>query len=120
MLEVNDMDMTTLLNFIIENGVTLVFMLLFFIIIVVFRECRLIKKVILEAIVTAETKLNGQSGQAKLSYVVTTVDQKLPKWVSIFVTKKMIVDIVEESLNFVSAMYKLEHKVNIKGNEDEV
>lgn len=120
MLEVNDVDMTTLLNFVSENGVALVFMLFFFIIIVVFRECRLIKKVILEAIVTAETKLNGQTGQAKLDYVVTTVGQKLPKWVSIFVTKKMIVDIVEESLNFVSAMYKLEHEVDIKGNEDEV
>ena len=52
--------------------------------------------------------------------VVTVVKQKLPKFVSIFVTRKMIVDIVEESLNFVSTMYDLKHKVDIKGNEEEV
>lgn len=114
------MDMTTLMNFFQANSTEIISIIIVIIGIIVFKESKMVKQIVLDAVVSAEANLNSEGGQAKLENVVTVVKQKLPKFVSIFVTRKMIVDIVEESLNFVSTMYDLKHKVDIKGNEEEV
>lgn len=114
------MDMTTLMNFFQANSTEIISIIIVVIGIIVFKESKMVKQIVLDAVVSAETNLNSEGGQAKLENVVTVVKQKLPKFVSIFVTRKMIVDIVEESLNFVSTMYDLKHKVDIKGNEEEI
>lgn len=114
------MDMTTLMNFFQANSTEIISIIIVIIGIIVFKESKMVKQIVLDAVVSAEANLNSEGGQAKLENVVTVVKQKLPKFVSIFVTRKMIVDIVEESLNFVSTMYDLKHRVDIKGNEEEV
>lgn len=84
----------------------------------VFREIKGVVDIVGKAIVEAETKLNGEEGQKKLDYAVTQIQAHLPVFAKPFVTKSMLVTLIENMLNSMNDYFKIEREIDIKGNED--
>lgn len=81
----------------------------------------LVKKqysVFIDVIMDVEEKLNSESGQKKLDMAVALIQSKLPVYIRVFITKKLIVTIIEYILNGALKHFKHGEKVDIKGNED--
>lgn len=95
-------------------GLGVVIIILLFI----FKETKTVMNVVGKAIVDAETKLNGEEGQKRLDYAIAQVQNNLPVFVKPFVTKYLIVTLIENMLNFMNGAFKIERKVDIKGNEE--
>ena len=102
-----------------QDYVTLGLGVLVIVLLFIFRESKIVIDTIGNAIVEAETKLNSEDGQKRLDYAVTLVQNKLPTFAKIFITKKMIVSLIELMLNSMNKAFKIDKTVDIKGNEDE-
>ena len=83
----------------------------------VYRETKVVIDIVGNAIVETEKACNTEKGQEKLDYAVAEVRKKLPKIVSIFITKSVLVSIIEFMLNFIGKAFNVNKKVDIKGNE---
>lgn len=92
---------------------------LIIVLVIVFRESKYVIKLVGDSIVQAEKQLNSEDGQKRLEFAVTQVQQKLPVILKPFVTKYMIVSMIETMLNFMNDAFKLGKTIDIKGNEDE-
>lgn len=73
--------------------------------------------IFIEAIRKAEVSLNSGEGQKKLEYAVSYIQNKLPKLLKPFLTKKIIVSIIESLLNKGLQHMGSNDKIDIKGNE---
>lgn len=91
--------------------------LLVIILLFIFKEAKIVVEVVGKAVVEAETTLNGEEGQKKLDYAVQKVQELLPKPIKAFVTKSLIVTIIEVMLKFMNDAFKLNKNIDIKGNE---
>lgn len=81
----------------------------------------LVKKqysVFIDVIMDVEEKLNSESGQKKLDMAVALIQSKLPCILRVFVTKKLIVTIIEYILNGALKHFKHGERVDIIGNDD--
>lgn len=104
-------------NLTTQDYITFGLGVLVIVLLVIFRESKIVIDTVGNAIVEAETKLNSEDGQKRLEYAVSLVKSKLPKFAKIFITKKMIVSIIELMLNSMNKAFKIEKNVDIKGNE---
>ena len=73
--------------------------------------------IFIDAIRKAEVSLNSGEGQKKLDYAVNYIQGKLPIILRPFLTKKVIVSIIEYLLNKGLQHMGATDKVDIKGNE---
>ena len=94
-----------------------VVLLIAVILLFVFRETKYVIEIVSTAIIETEKACNSKKGQEKLDYAVAIVKSKLPKIVSIFVSKYIIVTLIEFMLNFLGKAFSLEKKIDIIGNE---
>ena len=90
---------------------------LIFILLYIFRETKAVIEIVGNAIVETEKVCNTEKGQAKLDYAVKEIRARLPKIVSIFITKSVLVSLIEFMLNFIGKAFKVDKKVDIIGNE---
>lgn len=104
-------------NLTTQDYITFGLGVLVIVLIFIFKESKIVIDTVGNAIVEAETKLNSEDGQKRLEYAVSLVKSRLPKFAGIFITKKMIVSIIELMLNSMNKAFKIEKNVDIKGNE---
>lgn len=100
-----------------QDYVTFGLGVLVIILLFIFKESKIVIDTVGNAIVEAETKLNSEDGQKRLEYAVSVVQDKLPRFAKIFITKKMIVSIIELMLNSMNKAFKIDKNIDIKGNE---
>lgn len=81
------------------------------------RSSDTVKTIVLNAINESEERFNSGEGQAKLDFAVETVRGGLPFILRIFMTKAMIISIIEGLLNTISFTFSLDKKVDIIGND---
>lgn len=81
------------------------------------RASPYVKDIITNAIIEAENHFNSGEGQQKLHFAVTTIRGKLPVILRIFITHRMLVTMIETTLNKISDSFELNKKVDIKGND---
>ncbi|MGL5049888.1 MAG: hypothetical protein ACRC6E_04555 [Fusobacteriaceae bacterium] len=84
------------------------------------RTSPIVKEVITNAILEAERLFNGGEGQKKLEFAVTIIRLRLPKVLGLFITKSMLVSMIEIILNKISHTFELKTKVDIMGNDNKV
>ena len=89
------------------------------VLLILFRETKQVVEIVGYAIVEAEKACNSKKGQEKLDYAVKRVQDRLPKILSIFISKYIIVSIIEFMLNFIGKAFKVNKTVDIIGNEIE-
>lgn len=97
--------------------VVCVVLLIAVILLFVFRETKYAIEIVSNAIIETEKVCNSKKGQEKLDYAVTIVKSKLPKMISIFISKRIIVTWIEFMLNFLGKAFSVEKKIDIIGNE---
>lgn len=81
------------------------------------RKSPYVKEVVTNTIMEAEKMFNSGEGQQKLKFAVTAIRAKLPMILRIFITHRMLVTMIEGTLNKISDSFDLDRKVDIKGNE---
>lgn len=96
-----------------------IILIILFIIFLIFMFVKKQYKISIEAIRKAETLLNSGEGQKKLDYAVNYIQLKLPIILKPFMTKKLIVSIIEYLLNKGLQHMGSKDTVDIKGNEGE-
>lgn len=69
-----------------------------FVCLFIFRSNLIIKKITKNAIILAETKFNSGEGQQKLEYAVNYIQNKLPFILKFIITKKILINIIEITL----------------------
>lgn len=84
------------------------------------RASPYVKDIITNAIIEAENHFNSGEGQQKLHFAVTIIKSRLPVVLRVFITRRMLVTMIEVTLNKISSSFELEKVVDIKGNEDSV
>ncbi|MGL6167459.1 MAG: hypothetical protein ACRC0Y_04130 [Fusobacteriaceae bacterium] len=84
------------------------------------RTSPIVKEIITNAILEAERLFNSGEGQKKLDFAVTVIRLRLPKVLGLFITKSMLVSMIEIILNKISHTFELKTKVDIIGNDDKV
>lgn len=94
-----------------------VVLLIAVILLFVFRETKYAIEIVSNAIIETEKACNSKKGQEKLDYAVTIVKSKLPKIISVFISKRIIVTLIEFMLNFLGKAFSIEKKIDIIGNE---
>ncbi|MGL6130232.1 MAG: hypothetical protein ACRCZ9_01290 [Fusobacteriaceae bacterium] len=67
-----------------------------------------------------ERVFNSGQGQEKLEFATMVIKSKLPSIASVFVTKRMIVSMIETTLNKVAKTFEVDKIVDIVGNENTV
>lgn len=82
-----------------------------------FREKKIVKQIIVNAICEAEIKFNSGEGQKKLDYAVSYIKGKLPRYLSFLISKSILVTLIEHLLNKGLQMVDVDKTVDIKGNE---
>lgn len=87
-----------------------------FIVFLIFLFVKKQYKIFIDAIRKAETMLNSGEGQKKLDFAVHYIQSKLPIVLKPFMTKKLIVSIIEYLLNKGLQHMGSEEKIDIKGN----
>lgn len=90
-----------------------VFVILLIILMIVKKQYGLF----IDAIRKAEQYFNSGEGQKKLDFAVKYIQDKLPKILKPFISKKLIVSIIEHLLNKGLQHMGSEEKIDIKGNE---
>lgn len=114
--------MNEVLNYIKQIDTTSIVIIGVLIVLVVWlyikRSSPYIKEVVLNAVIEAENHFNSGEGQQKLHFAVTTIRTRLPLILRIFITHRMLVTMIETTLNKISDSFELHRKVDIKGNED--
>lgn len=112
----------TIKNFILSNSTaTIVFgivIILFIIFCFIMREKKVVKQIVYNGIVLAETKFNSGDGQKKLEFATNYIQLQLPKWLSFIISKSLIVTMIEFVLNKTSDIFQLDYTVDIIGNDD--
>lgn len=99
-------------NYVIVGILLLILILLF-----IFRQTKIVINIVGNAIVETEKKFNSEKGQAKLDHAVEIVQNKLPFFLRVIMTKYVIVSLIEYLLNFIGKAFKIDKVVDIKGNE---
>lgn len=94
-----------------------IIIIVIFIMFLIFLFIKKQYKIFIEAIIKAETMLNSGDGQKKLEYAVHYIQSKLPIILKPFMTKKLIVTIIEYLLNKGLQHMGSDNKIDIKGNE---
>ncbi|MGL5960696.1 MAG: hypothetical protein ACRCZ0_01905 [Cetobacterium sp.] len=84
------------------------------------RTSPVVKNIVSTAIIEAEKAFNGGQGQEKLEFAVIVIRSRLPRIVSVFVTKRMLVSMIEVTLNKIAKTFEINKVVDIVGNEDRV
>lgn len=114
--------MTGILNYIKQIDVTSIVVIGVLLALVVWlyikRSSPYVKEVVLNAVIEAENHFNSGEGQQKLHFAVTTIRMKLPLIFRVFITHRMLVTMIETTLNKISDSFELHRKVDIKGNEN--
>lgn len=108
--------METIVNFVQNNwGVILTVLSVLVLILLMIKKQY---SVFIDVILDVEKKLNSESGQKKLDMAVVSIQSELPAFLKVFITKKLIVTIIEYILN--GALKHLKHggQVDIIGNDD--
>lgn len=85
-----------------------------------FRETKFVIDLVGRTVVEVEKEFNTKKGQEKLEIAVARIRKELPPYLSIFITKSKLIDIIEFVLNIVNDAFGLDYKVDIKGNEDDI
>lgn len=99
-------------------GITIVVLIVVSLILLyVFRGTKQVIDIVGKVIIEVETSCNTEKGQQKLDMAVTKIRERLPKFISIFITKSMLVSIIEFMLNILGKAFSLEKQIDIKGNE---
>lgn len=111
--------MDILSNFTTVDYILVALAIIMIILAIVFRESKYVIKIVGEAIVEAEKKLNSESGQKRLEYAVERIEEKLPCLLKPFMTKSILVSIIEFMLNFMNDAFKTGKIVDIKGNDEQ-
>ena len=84
------------------------------------RASPYVKDIITNAIIEAENHFNSGEGQQKLHFAVSLIRNKLPVALRIFITHRMLVTMIETTLNKISDSFELNKKIDIKGNDNVV
>lgn len=111
--------MDILSNFTVVDYILVALAIIMIILAVVFRESKYVIKIVGEAIVEAEKKLNSESGQKRLEYAVERIEDQLPYLLKPFMTKRILVSIIEFMLNFMNDAFKTGKTIDIKGNDEQ-
>lgn len=82
-----------------------------------YRDSKIVISLVSQAIIDVERELNTKKGQDKLDEVVVRVRQSLPYYISIFITKSKLIDIIEFMFSILNKAFKLNRDIDIKGNE---
>lgn len=114
--------MTDVLNYIkqmdLASIIIIGILLILVVILYVKRSSPYVKEVVLNAVIEAENHFNSGEGQQKLHFAVTTIRMRLPLILRMFVTHRMLVTMIETTLNKISDSFELHKKVDIIGNEE--
>lgn len=114
--------MNEVLNYIKQVDITSIVIIGVLIVLVIWlyikRSSPYVKEVVLNAVIEAENHFNSGEGQQKLHFAVTTIRMRLPLILRVFITHRMLVTMIETTLNKISDSFELHRKVDIKGNED--
>lgn len=86
---------------------------------IIYRQSKYVIKIVGEAIVEAEKRLNSESGQKRLEYAVEKIEEQLPYILKPLMTKRILVSIIEFMLNFMNDAFKTGNTVDIKGNDEQ-
>lgn len=81
------------------------------------RSSPYVKDIVTNAIIEAEKHFNSGEGQLKLKFAVTKIRESLPLILRVFITHRMLVTMIETTLNKISDSFELDKKVDIIGNE---
>lgn len=111
--------MDILSNFTAVDYVLVAIFIIGIILAIIFRQSKYVIKIVGEAIVEAEKKLNSESGQKRLEYAVERIEEQLPYLLKPFMTKRILVSIIEFMLNFMNDAFKTGKIVDIKGNDEQ-
>ena len=82
-----------------------------------FKEAKTVIDIVGNTIVEVEKACNTKQGQDKLELAVIKIRERLPRYLSMFITKSMLVSIIEFLLNILNKAFDINHTVNIKGND---
>lgn len=104
-------------NLTVQDCLTFGLGILVIVLLFVFKETKIVIDTVGNAIVEAETKLNSEEGQKRLEYAVKIIQDRLPRFARILITKSMIVSLIELMLNSMNKAFKIDKNVDIKGNE---
>lgn len=100
----------------IIGWVGIVAVIIIIVLCIVKKQYGLFKKAIQEA----ERIFNSGEGQQKLEYAVEFIKSKTPIYLKPFITKKLIVSIIEWLLNKGADAIGMEEDIDIKGNESDI
>lgn len=84
------------------------------------RTSPYVKEIVKSAVIDAERHFNSGQGQLKLKFATEKIRQSLPLVLRVFITHRMIVTMIEITLNKISHTFELDTVVDIIGNEDMV
>lgn len=76
-----------------------------------------VRELIESVVIEAEKEFNSGEGQLKLNYAIDKLRAKLPSVLRIFVSRSVLVTLIENALNKLSKTFDLEKEVDIKGND---
>lgn len=82
-----------------------------------FKESKIVIDLVGKTVIEVEQELNGAKGQEKLELAVTKIREKLPSYISIFITKGRLIDLIEFMLGIINNAFGINYKPDIKGNE---
>ena len=91
--------------------------LLIIVILFYFRESKVVVEIVGNVVVEVEKELNNKEGQEKLEVATMRIKESLPKYLSIFISKAMVVNMIEYMLNILNKAFDINNTVDIKGND---
>lgn len=100
---------------------SVVILLVCVIILVIFyikRNSKNIRDIVNNALIETETYLNSSEGQRKIENGITIAKFKLPFIVKLFITKRVVITIIEIIMNKISLIFRTGKEIDIIGNED--
>lgn len=103
-----------------DNGSWIIVLLVSIVLICVFlkRETLIVQQIVLNVILEAERKFNTKEGQLKLEFAANQLKLKVPKALRFFITKRMLVGLIEFVLNKFAHIMKVGVVIDIDGNDD--
>lgn len=82
------------------------------------RKRKFVKDLVKTAVVNAEKSFNSNQGQEKLDFATEYIKSRLPVILKYFISKRMIVSMIESTLNKLCDIFEVDEEVDIIGNED--
>lgn len=82
------------------------------------RKSNFIRDIVSNALIETEIYLNSNLGQNRLDNFVKIAKLKVPFIVKLFISKRILVTIIENFMNKISILFSINKEIDIIGNEE--